>query len=115
MDYASFVAKGRIVKVNDLYIDIEVNETRTVRLTGYNLKQYKVGHYAYCDGFLDRDKAFIINIQTTNKKIKGDYEKYRDSGQDTIVSNTRLQKRTQDIQEKRIYPIYTRSKKTTKP
>ena len=79
MDYASFVAKGQIVKVNDFFIDIQINDTRTVRLQGYNLKQHKVGDYAYCDGFLSKDRAYIINIQTTNKKIKGDYEKYRDS------------------------------------
>lgn len=115
MDYAQFVAKGRIVKVNEFYIDIDVNETRTVRLTGYHLTQHKVGHYAYCDGFLDRDKAYIINIRTFEKEIEGQYEKYNLGGQDTIVSNAGLQERTTDIQAKRIYPIYRASKKATKP
>lgn len=112
MDYAQFVAKGRIVKTHEFYIDIEVNETRTVRLTGYNLKQYKVGHYAYCDGFLDRDKAYIINIRTFQREVEGQYEKYSVGGQDTIVSNAGIQKRSKDIQAKRIYPIYRANKKT---
>lgn len=113
MDYAQFVAKGRIVNVFDTKIILQINESRVVTLQGYHLKQYKIGHYAYADGFLEGDKAYIINIKTFKKEVEGQYEKYRQSEQNTLVSNAGLQERKQDIQKERIYPIYTRNKKTT--
>jgi hypothetical protein len=113
MDYANFIAKGRIVSVTETSMTLYINESRTVKLTGYKLKQYKVGHYAYADGFLEGDKAYILYIKTFERELKGQYEKYRQSEQDTVLSNAGIQKRKQDIQEERVYPIYTRSKKST--
>lgn len=90
MDYAGFVAKGRIVNVFDTKIILQIEGTRTVTLQGYNLKQYKIGHYAYADGFLEGDKAYILYIKTFNRELKGQYEKYSKGKQDTIVSNAGL-------------------------
>lgn len=90
MDYAGFVAKGRIVNVFDTKIILQIEGTRTVTLQGYNLNKYKIGHYAYADGFLEGDKAYILYIKTFNRELKGQYEKYSKGKQDTIVSNAGL-------------------------
>lgn len=115
MDYAQFVAKGRIVNVFDTKIILQINESRVITLNGYHLKQYKIGHYAFADGFLEGDKAYILNIKTFTKEVEGQYEKYRQGQQDTIVSNAGVQERKQHIQKERVYPIYTRNTKATKP
>jgi primosomal replication protein N len=67
MDYASFVCKGTVKRVKSYFIEVVVNK-RMVRLYGQNLDKYiEVGNKVVCSGFLDRDKAYITDIDNANK------------------------------------------------
>lgn len=73
MDYASFVARGKVSNITKNELTIKVSN-RYVICKGHDLKQRcKVGQYVMVDGFLDNKNHYIIGLHVLTK-TKDEYD-----------------------------------------
>ena len=105
-----------MIFIKNDHIKMKINQARTITLYGFGLvKKIKLNEHIMANGFVDGKNNYIIEIVNLGMKDTGEqYEVYNTGGQDQKLSNASIQKRTQDIQEERIYPIFRKSKKANR-